>query len=158
LISSASLFSKPFRSSEQQAHMHALAPMREPVHRRAARALTDRSHGRQPRKDRNEDHPAHPTRALARQPGPPGGRRLSFRMAVVGKRLHRRGPMALGKIVLLSSELRGFPPSHEISDLGPTGLPTPWTTAHTGPSARTRLPVGLVICSRTRIIWARRHL
>jgi hypothetical protein len=43
-------------------------------------------------------------------------------MAFVEKRPHRRGPMALGKIVLLSSELRGFPPSHEISDLGLTSF------------------------------------
>jgi len=41
--------------------------------------------------------PTHLARALAWQPGPPGGRRLSPQMAFVGKRLHRRGPRAMAK-------------------------------------------------------------
>ena len=73
--------------------------------------------------------PAHLARTLACQPGPPGGRRLSPRMAFVEKRLHgaARGPWR--KIVLLSSELRGFAASREIRDLGPPGLPPPGTIA-----------------------------
>lgn len=43
------------------------------------------------------DFPVHLARALASQPGPPGGRRLSFWMAFVEKHLHRRGPRATAK-------------------------------------------------------------
>ncbi len=57
--------------------------------------------------------PASRSRALAWQPGPPGGRRLWPRTAFADKRLHRRGPRALAKNVLFSSELRGFAPSRE---------------------------------------------
>ncbi len=68
---------------------------------------------------RPASRPTHPSACLAAG--------TARRMAAVAPDGHcretarRRGPRALGKIVLPPSDLRGFAPSREIRDLSPTG-------------------------------------